>query len=73
MREEVVSPQARLAGAGAGFLALFALLFSAGAALDVWPGPPEGGFRGTDLAAGLAFGVALLATLLLPRGRSLLR
>jgi hypothetical protein len=66
-----VSPQARLVGFGAAFLALFALLFSAGAALDVWPGPPEGAFRGTDLAAGLAFGVALLGTLLFRRGRSL--
>ena len=45
--------------------ALFALLFSIGGALDIWPGPPKGGFAGIDLVAGLAFGLALLLFLLL--------
>ncbi len=64
-----MSPPARLAAAGSGFLALFAGLFSAGAALGVWPAQPEGAFHGTDLAAGLAFGSVLLVTLLSPRRR----
>jgi hypothetical protein len=54
---------ARLAAAGGVFLGLFALVFSAGSALGVWPAPPEGGYRGVDLAAGFAFGLVLLITL----------
>jgi uncharacterized protein (TIGR03382 family) len=44
------------------WLAAFALLFTAGSAIGVWPPAPRnlGDF---DLPAGLAFGVALLATL----------
>ena len=52
---------ARLAIAGAVWLTLFAALFTAGSALDLWPPPPLGGFRGVDLAAGLLFGIVLLA------------
>ncbi len=55
---------ARLAVAGGIWLALFAALFTTGSALDLWPPPPAGGFRGVDLAAGLLFGVALLVSLL---------
>ena len=62
------SPQARLAVAGLAGLAGFALLFSVGHALGAWPGPPVGGFAGTDLVAGILFAVALLAVLL--RGRA---
>ena len=59
----------RLAAAAAGWLVLFALVFSVGAALDAWPAPPEGFLSGSDLAAGLAFGVVLLVTFLVPRRR----
>ena len=62
------SPQARLAIAGLAGLAGFALVFSIGHALGAWPGPPLGGFAGTDLIAGILFAVALLVVLL--RGRS---
>ena len=62
------SPHARLAFAGLAGLAAFGLLFSIGHALGVWPGPPLGGFAGTDLAAGLLFGVVLLVVLW--RGRA---
>ncbi len=58
---------ARVAAAGALFLALFAVIFTAGSALGVWPQPPAGGFRGTDLAAGFAFALALLVSLRAPR------
>ncbi len=64
-----MSSTARLAAAGAVFLALFSLVFSAGSALGVWPQPPRGGFRGTDLSAGFAFGLVLLAALCMPRRR----
>lgn len=44
------------------WLAAFALLFTAGSAIGVWPpAPPNLG--DLDLPAGLAFGVALGATL----------
>jgi MYXO-CTERM domain-containing protein len=62
-----VTRPGRLAAAAAIGLALFAILFSAGAALGLWPQPPEGGFQGVDLYAGLAFGAALLFALLLRR------
>ncbi len=58
---------ARLAVAGAVWLALFALVFSVGAALGAWPEPPHDFLRGSDLAAGLIFGGVLLAVFLLPR------
>jgi len=58
------SPQARLAVAGLAALAAFGLLFSIGHALGAWPGPPLGGFAGTDLVAGILFAVALLVVLL---------
>lgn len=59
-----MSSSARLAAACGVFLGLFALVFSAGTALGVWPLPPEGGFHGIDLVAGFAFGTVLLITLL---------
>ncbi len=58
---------ARVAVAGAAWLALFALVFTAGSAFGVWPPPPEGFLHGTDLAAGLLSGGALLVSFLLPR------
>lgn len=61
-------PGARLAAAGLAGLAVFALVFSIGHAIGVWPGPPLGGFAGTDLAAGILFGIALLVVLLRGRG-----
>jgi hypothetical protein len=64
-----VNDAARLAAACGVFLGLFSLLFAAGSALGVWPLPPEGGFRGIDLAAGFAFGLVLLITLRAPRRR----
>jgi hypothetical protein len=64
-----VSSPARFAAMGAVFLGLFALVFSAGSALGVWPPPPDGGFRESDLAAGVAFALVLLVTLLVPRLR----
>jgi hypothetical protein len=62
-----VSAPARSAAACALFLGLFALIFSAGSALEIWPAPPGGGFRGTDLAVGFGFGLVLLVTFLRPR------
>ena len=58
------SPHRRLALAGPAGLAVFAVAFSVGHAFDIWPGPPLGGFAGTDLAAGIVFGVVLLVVLL---------
>jgi hypothetical protein len=49
------------------WLALFSALFSIGAALDLWPPPPLGGFQGTDLLAGWVVLAALLVWLLVPR------
>jgi hypothetical protein len=60
-------PHARLAVTALAGLAAFGLLFSIGHALGAWPGPPLGGFAGTDLVAGIVFGVVLLVVLL--RGR----
>jgi hypothetical protein len=60
---------ARLTFAGAAWLALFAVFFTVGAALGAWPPPPEGFLQGSDLAAGLFFGGALLVTFLAPRRR----
>ena len=65
-----MSAAGRTAVAGALFLALFSGLYSAGVALGVWPPAPEGGFAGSDLAAGFAFGLVLLVTLLVPRPRA---
>ncbi len=59
---------ARIAIAGLAGLAAFGAIFSIGRAFGAWPGPPLGGFAGTDLAAGLLFAVVLLAVLL--RGRA---
>lgn len=63
-QERVTSVPARLAVAGLLWLALFSLVFTAGAALDLWPPGPEGGFQGIDLVAGFVFGLVLLLSLL---------
>jgi len=65
-----VSAAARAAVAGALFLTLFSGLYTAGSALGAWPPAPQGGFAGSDLAAGFAFGLVLLVTLLAPRPRA---
>ncbi|HTY43527.1 MAG TPA: hypothetical protein VMH79_16795 [Thermoanaerobaculia bacterium] len=57
----------RRAAAGLGALAAFTLVFGIGHVFAWWPEPPARGFRGTDLAAGLAFGAVLLVTLVAPR------
>ncbi len=62
------TPHARLAAAGLAGLAVFVVVFSIGHALGAWPGPPLGGFTGSDLAAGLVFAVVLLGVLV--RGRA---
>jgi hypothetical protein len=71
VQERLSSPSSVAVG-GAVFLGLFALLYSVGSALGAWPPAPEGGFHGVDLAAGFAFGLILLAALVVPR-RSALR
>lgn len=58
----------RLAVGALAGLAIFGLLFSVGHARGAWPGPPLGGFAGTDLVAGIVFAVVLLLVLL--RGRA---
>ncbi len=63
-----LEPHSRLAIAGLSWLALFAVLYALGDALGLWPAPPEGGLHDTDLYAGLAFGIVLLAVLLARRG-----
>jgi hypothetical protein len=65
--------EGRLAAAGFLWLALFALLYSAGTSLDLWPPPPEDAFRDWDLYAGLAFAVLLFAALVRGRARETLR
>jgi len=54
----------RLAVLALGWLAVFALLFSVGEGLGVWPLAPPVALRGTDLAAGAAFAALLLWLLL---------
>jgi hypothetical protein len=61
-------PHGRLAVTALAGLAIFGLIFSIGHARGVWPGPPLGGFAGTDLVAGIVFAVVLLLVLL--RGRA---
>ena len=53
----------KLALLAAGVLALFAILFTAGSALGVWPLLPPGAFLGWDLWVGLAVGLVLLVSL----------
>jgi hypothetical protein len=62
----------RLAALGLVGLSLFALLFTVGDALGLWPEPPQGLFAGSDLAAGLLFGVVLFG-MLAAGGRSVRR
>lgn len=54
----------RWAAAAAALLALFAILFTAGAALGAWPQLPPGAFWGWDLWVGLAVSLLLLVYLL---------
>jgi hypothetical protein len=54
----------RLALAAAALLAVFAVLFTAGSALGVWPQAPADAFAGWDLRVGTAAAVGLLASLL---------
>jgi len=58
----------RLAVACALWLALFALLYTLGASVRLWPELPAGALRGTDLAAGLLFGALVLLALLRRKG-----
>jgi len=58
-----VSGVGKLALLAAGVLALFAILFTAGSALGVWPLLPPGAFLGWDLWVGLAFGLVVLVYL----------
>ncbi len=70
MRQEALKQDAflsRLAVASLGWLALFALCVAVAEAVGLRPEPPEGGFHGSDLAAGLVFGAALLASLVFRR------
>ena len=69
MPEKTPGDPIRLAVLAGLWLALFALIFTVGAGLDVWPSPPPGALRGTDLVAGLAFLLVVLVWLL----RALLR
>jgi len=62
----------RLAVFALGWLAAFALLFTLGEGLGVWPLAPPAALRGSDLVAGAAFAALLLFLLLLAvrrRGR----
>ena len=58
-----MSGAGKLALLAAAVLALFAVLFTAGSALGVWPPLPVEAFYGWDLRAGLAIGLALLIAL----------
>lgn len=61
----------RLALTAAVWLGLFALLFTFGASLGVWPRLPAGALRDSDLLAGLLF-AAFLLWVLLRKKRSLM-
>jgi hypothetical protein len=54
----------RWAAAAALAVAAFAVLFTSGAALGVWPRVPAGAFQGWDQWVGMAAGLALLVRLL---------
>jgi hypothetical protein len=58
-----VSGAGRLALLAAAVMALFAVVFTAGSALAVWPPLPAGAFYGWDLWSGLAIGLVLLIAL----------
>jgi hypothetical protein len=64
MPEKTPGDPLRLAMLAGLWLALFALIFTAGAGLEVWPSSPPGALRGTDLVAGLVFLLVILAALL---------
>ena len=53
----------RLVLLGAAWLALCSALVSGAVAIGLWPELAPGTFRGIDLAAGIAFGTALLCAL----------
>jgi hypothetical protein len=59
-----VTREAKLSAGGLAWLALFALLYTIGARLDLWPGAALGAkWHDADLWVGLAFGAVLLAAL----------
>jgi len=69
-----VTREAKLSAAGLVWLALFSLLYTIGARLDLWPAPVLGTkWHEADLWAGLAFGVLLLAALVAGGSREPLR
>jgi hypothetical protein len=70
-----VTREVKLSAAGLLWLAVFALLYTIGARLDLWPTPAALGtkWRDADLWAGLAFGVLLLAALVAGGSREPLR
>jgi hypothetical protein len=53
-----------LAIAGLLWLGLFSLVFSIGAALDLWPAAAESRSGRIEVAVGVAFGVLLLGSLI---------
>ena len=67
--------EVKLSAAGLLWLAVFALLYTIGARLDVWPTAAALGtrWRDADLWTGLAFGVLLLAALVAGGSREPLR
>jgi hypothetical protein len=69
-----VTREARLSAAGLLWLAVFALLYTIGERLDLWPAPALGTkSHDADLWAGLSFGVALLVALVAGGSREPLR
>ena len=67
--------EGKLSTAGLLWLGVFALLYTIGARLDLWPTAAALGtqWRDADLWAGLAFGVLLLAALVAGGSREPLR
>ena len=66
--------EAKLSAAGLVWLALFSLLYTIGARLNLWPAAALGtSWHDVDLWVGLAFGVVLLAALVAGGSREPLR
>jgi hypothetical protein len=69
-----VTREVKLSATGFLWLAVFALLYTIGARLDLWPAASLGmKWHDVDLWAGLAFGVVLLAALVAGGSREPLR
>jgi polyferredoxin len=64
MPEKKPGDPIRLAALAGLWLALFALIFTVGVSLEIWPSPPPGALRGADFIAGVVFLLVLLAVLL---------